>query len=166
MTTPQVILLVLFLVGLAFVLQMLSKMEHPKQTNTGNRAFEFQNWPVYRDAVILAKEAQRFSLSLPKNGNQSLSDQFRRASQSIALNIAEGSSRTTTRDKVNFMRIAKGSVFECAAIADLAIEFELLDLELYRFFQDKLANVGRMISGMIRHLEKSEEKKHQSAYGA
>ena len=71
--------------------------------------------------------------------------------------MEDGSSRTTTKDKVNFMRIAKGSVFECASIADLAFEFELMKIDQYRFFQDKLANVGRMISGMIRYLESHEK---------
>lgn len=105
---------------------------------------------------MIAKEVQKCCLGMPKTGNQSLSDQFRRASQSIPLNIAEGSSRTTTKDKVNFIRIAKGSVFECAAVADLAFEFQFIDFEIYRRFQSKLANVGRMLSGMIRHLEKAE----------
>src|SRR4051794_11152157 len=89
--------------------------------------FEFQNWPVYQQAVLVAKEAQKFCLAVPKNGNLSLCDQFRRASQSIVLNIAEGSSRTSTKDKINFVRVAKGSAFECAAIVDLAHEFDLLD---------------------------------------
>lgn len=121
-----------------------------------SRPFEFQNWPVYKRSVLVAKEAQRFCLAVPKNGNLSLCDQFKRASQSIVLNIAEGSSRTSTKDKINFVRVAKGSVFECAAIVDLAFEFELLDREKYAEFQDALANIGRMLSGLIRYLEKHQ----------
>ncbi|MCX6103021.1 MAG: four helix bundle protein [Proteobacteria bacterium] len=78
-----------------------------------------------------------------------MGDQFRRASQSIALNIAEGSSRTSGKDKINFLRIAEGSAFECAAISDLAKEFELMAFENHISFQSKLANIGRMLSGMI-----------------
>lgn len=110
---------------------------------------------MYKQAVFVAKEAQKFCLAVPKNGNLSLCDQFRRASQSVVLNIAEGSSRTSTKDKVNFVRVAKGSVFECAAIVDLAYEFGLLDREKHDAFQDMLANIGRMLSGIIRHFEKS-----------
>ena len=65
--------------------------------------FEFQNRPVYKRAVTVANEAQKFCLAVPKNGNLSLCDQFKRASQSIVLNITEGSSRTSTKDKVNFV---------------------------------------------------------------
>ena len=118
--------------------------------------FEFQNWPAYKQAVSVAKEAQKFCLAVPKNGNLSLCDQFKRASQSIVLNIAEGSSRTSIKDKVNFARVSKGSVFECAAIVDLALEFELLDKRKHTAFQDALANIGRMLSGIIRHFEKQQ----------
>jgi four helix bundle protein len=118
--------------------------------------FEFQKWPVYRQAVLVAKEAQKFCLAMPKNGNLALCDQFRRASQSIVLNIAEGSSRTSTKDKINFVRVSKGSVFECAAIVDLAYEFELLSRETHAESQGALANMGRMLSGIIRHFEKTQ----------
>lgn len=120
-----------------------------------SRPFEFQNWPVYKQAVLVAKEAQKFCLAVPKTGNISLCDQFRRASQSIVLNIAEGSSRTSAKDKINFVRVTMGSVFECAAIADLAHEFNLMERDQHAAFQDSLANIGRMLSGIIRHFEKS-----------
>lgn len=129
------------------------------QEQPNSKPFEFQIWPVYKRAVLVAKEAQRFCLSVPKTGNLSLCDQFRRASQSIVLNIAEGSSRTTLKDKINFVRVAKGSAFECVAIVDLAFEFDLMDRDKHAAFQDHLANIGRMLSGIIRHFEKSDSTK-------
>lgn len=128
----------------------------PSVRNLKARPFEFQNWPVYREAMIFAKRANKFCLGLPKTGNQSLGDQLRRASQSIPLNVAEGSSRGTSKDKINFLRISKGSVFECAAILDLAVEFGLLQQEDHQDLLEKLASLGRMLSGMIRHFERKE----------
>ncbi len=63
---------------------------------------------MYHQTVSVAKEAQKFCLAVPKAGNLSQSDQFRRAGQSIVLNIAEGSSRTGTKDEISFVRVAKG----------------------------------------------------------
>jgi four helix bundle protein len=126
--------------------------------------FEFQKWPVYVEARAFAVLAQKLCLKLPKTGTQSLGDQFRRASQSIVLNIAEGSTRTTAKDKINFLRIAKGSTFECVAISDLAMDFELLTQEEQQDYQSRLANIGRMLSGMIRYWEKAPERKPSTSY--
>ncbi len=46
-------------------------------------------------------------------------DQWLRASQSIPLNIAEGNGKTADADRRRYFEIARGSVFECAAIQDV-----------------------------------------------
>ena len=42
-----------------------------------------------------------------------LKNQFGKASLSMMLNLAEGSSKVGTRDRRNFIVIARGSTFEC-----------------------------------------------------
>lgn len=56
------------------------------------------------------------ALSLPGY----LKDQILRASSSIALNLAEGSSKPTRRDQLKFFHIALASLRECQAALDLA----------------------------------------------
>ncbi len=48
-------------------------------------------------------------------------DQWLRASQSIPLNIAEGNGKTAAADRRRYFEIARGSVFECAAIQDVLV---------------------------------------------
>src|SRR5436305_8891034 len=112
-------------------------------------SFEFQNWPVYERALDFVAQAYRLCSDLPKDSATGLRDQLRRASQSIPLNIAEGCSRYTGRDKANFFRIARGSVFECVAILDVAKKLELADRELGELFKN-LETIGRMLSGLIK----------------
>ena len=45
-----------------------------------------------------------------------LKDQLLRASTSIALNLAEGRGRRTTKDQLKFFNIALGSIRECETI--------------------------------------------------
>lgn len=49
-----------------------------------------------------------------------LKDQILRASSSIALNLAEGSGRSTFKDQLRFFHISLGSVRECQAVLHLA----------------------------------------------
>ena len=49
-----------------------------------------------------------------------LKDQILRASSSIALNLAEGSGRSTQKDQLRFFHISLGSLRECQAALDLS----------------------------------------------
>ena len=48
-----------------------------------------------------------------------LKDQLERASQSVVLNLAEGSGKPTRRDKARFYAIAFGSLREVQAVFDI-----------------------------------------------
>ena len=52
-------------------------------------------------------------------------DQWVRASQSIPLNIAEGNGKTAAADRRRYFEIARGSVFECAAIPEQVRECDV-----------------------------------------
>jgi len=60
------------------------------------------------------------------NFDHTTNDQIRRASFSIMLNIAEGSSRFSNKDRKNFMVVARGSAFESAAILEYLKEINLI----------------------------------------
>ena len=48
-----------------------------------------------------------------------LRDQLGRAASSVALNLAEGSAKSSARDRLRFYEIALGSVRECEAVMQL-----------------------------------------------
>ena len=59
-----------------------------------------------------------------------LQEQLLRAASSIAMNLAEGSAKTSVKDKQRFYQIAFGSLRECQVILQLegVANPELLDL--------------------------------------
>ena len=79
--------------------------------------FEFQNLTVYQKAKLFHRQSiQLVEKHQIKNYSK---DQLKRASFSIALNIAEGSGRFSKADRKNFFVISRSSVFECVAILDI-----------------------------------------------
>lgn len=82
---------------------------------------------------------------MPRDSVTGLRDQLRRASQSVPLNIAEACSRYSSKDKANFWRGAKGSVFECVAILDLVESLGYLSADCHIELQLELENIGKML---------------------
>jgi four helix bundle protein len=118
-------------------------------------SFEFQKWPVYQSALELVRLSYELCAELPKDSATGLRDQLRRASQSIPLNIAEGSVRYTSRDKANFFRIARGSVFECVAVVDLVVKLGFAKRD-YRELLSSFETLSRMLSGLINYVESEQ----------
>ena len=73
---------------------------------------------VYGVALDCAAWAYTVCRAL-KGLDRPMRDQLVRASQSIALNIAEGCGKIPPADRGRFLQIASGSARECGAILDI-----------------------------------------------
>ena len=76
-----------------------------------------------------------------------IKDQLKRASLSIVLNIAEGTSRLSKADQRHFFVTGRGSVYECYVIVDL-IDFP--DSEVHKSVQMRLEEVSKMLYSLIK----------------
>jgi len=77
------------------------------------KAKTFQDLLVWQKAHSFVLLVYEISETFPKSEMFGLTSQFRRASVSIAANIAEGFRKTGIRDKLRFYNIAQGSLEEC-----------------------------------------------------
>lgn len=75
--------------------------------------FDFQKLSVYQKAKTINQAI--IALLAENDFDRHVKDQLKRASFSIMLNIAEGSSRFSNKDRRYFMIIARGSAFESVA---------------------------------------------------
>lgn len=67
---------------------------------------------IWKDAVAFAGAVYKCTAAFPQEERYGLASQLRRASVSVASNIAEGSKRLPSDNK-NFLRYALGSLAEC-----------------------------------------------------
>ena len=120
--------------------------------------FEFQNWDVYQRSIKMVTQCRSISNQNKAIGIKGFNDQLTRASLSIPLNIAEGISRFGVKEKLNFLRVAKGSVFECVACLDVLFDLECLEISEYRKLVKELSEIGKMLSGLIRAVKERDSK--------
>lgn len=113
--------------------------------------FDFEKLDVYQKAKHFNKEVYSF-LRNSKTIDSVSKNQLRRASLSIMLNIAEGSSRFSKPDRRNFFVISRGSAFECAAIFDFLKHETILSEEEFTQFYGKADELSRMLFKMIGNL--------------
>lgn len=81
--------------------------------------FKFEELRVYQVTLELNDDIYLLTKKFPKDEMFGLTNQLRRASVSVSLNIAEGTSRTK-KDFRHFLDIARGSCFECVAVLTIA----------------------------------------------
>ena len=93
----------------------------------------------------------------PKHEVYGLSSQMRRASVSIASNLAEGSARRTRRDFRQFVIIARGS--NCELQTQLLVATRLgYAFEAKLNQAESLAlDVGRMLNGLSNFLKRNQD---------
>ena len=73
---------------------------------------DFTEMPVWQLAIEIVKEVYKLTEKLPKREDYALCGQLRKASVSIAGNIAEGFGRGHKADKINFYYYPRGSANE------------------------------------------------------
>ena len=117
--------------------------------------FEFRSFSLYTKARSLYKDLFNLAKSL-NTENRFTKDQLSRASMSIVLNIAEGSSRFTDKERKYFFTVARGSVIECVAILDLLTDQKIISEEQQAQLIAQADEISRMLFSMIRKANQNE----------
>lgn len=117
-----------------------------------NNKFYFENLEVYQRALRFVNNVYDETKGWPKEYLFSLTDQLRRASASIALNIAEGASRTTP-DFKRFITISRSSCHECVPIIEIAFEQKLINSKIKDEWLNELVVLSKMLNRLRINLK-------------
>jgi len=79
----------------------------------------FETLRIYQESLVGVKLVYELTNKPEFKRNFSLTDQIRRASNSVVANIAEGYGRRTKADRAQFYTIAVGSANEVIAFIDI-----------------------------------------------
>ncbi len=106
----------------------------------------FESLEFYQDSLKLLKATYRLANELPNYERYNLSDQMRRASCSILLNIAESYGRYHYLERLRFLYIARGSLSETLSsfiIAESLGYCTTEQLNWVRSLKEKIEREGR-----------------------
>lgn len=111
----------------------------------------FRKLKVYDKSIDLGCVIRKTVKKFPKEEMYALSQQFRRAVDSIALNIAEGSGNSSEKEFSKFLDYSIRSAYECTCCLDIALRNEFITKETY----DQLFAQTDEIIAMLVGLQKS-----------
>lgn len=117
----------------------------------------YQNLDVWKSAMILVKEVYALSRDFPKEELYGLTSQTRRAATSIPANIAEGVGRNYKKDTIQFLHIARGSLYELETLLKIAVMADILQEEQLLKLTPLLDDVFRLLNGLINYMEKNSQ---------
>jgi four helix bundle protein len=116
--------------------------------------FRFRDFRVYKDARVFRTLIYNTSSKFPDDERFALIDQIRRAVNSILLNIAEGSNRSTDKDFARFLHTALSSLEEVVACVDIALDEHYLDQDTHANLIFNAEILGKQIIGFMKIVKK------------
>lgn len=113
---------------------------------------KLENLEIYQRSIDLSTSIYNLTQKWPREHAFGITDQFRRASLSISLNIAEGYGRSR-KDFQRFLLISRGSCYECLPILAVARKLTLVSSAMYTSLYNEIIEITKMISSLHKKLE-------------
>lgn len=107
---------------------------------------------VWQRAMDVVIEVYKLVKLLPKEETYALSDQMRRSAVSIPSNIAEGQGRNSTKEYLQFLSIAKGSICELETQLIICNKTNYLTAEQTAAVEEMLQETGKMLNALMKKL--------------
>lgn len=108
---------------------------------------------IWQKSIDLAVEVYKLSSAFPKEEVYGLTSQIRRAVASISLNIAEGYGRNTTKNYINSLYIAKGSLQEVESALLLSTRLNFTTEDDCQKANSLIVEELKMFNSLIHSLE-------------
>ena len=126
---------------------------------SGDRGFE--SLEFYQDSLKLLKAAYKLADNLPNHERYNLSDQIRRASCSILLNISEGYGRYHYLERLRFLYIARGSLAETLSAFIIAENLGYCNDEQLNWVRKLKEKIEQNLNGYCRFIKSQQQGKNE-----
>jgi four helix bundle protein len=107
---------------------------------------------VWKKSMELVTDIYKVTQTSLKEELYGLTNQLRRASVSVPANIAEGWGRGTTREYIQFLRIARGSRLELETLMTISHNLGYVTQDQESISQ-KIQEINKMMNALINSLK-------------
>jgi len=123
--------------------------------SSDDNLFSFQDLKVWQKAVDFAEKVIRAIDQLDSTRRHyRLIEQLEAASTSVAMNIAEGKGRQTTKEFIQFLYIARGSLFEVVTLLMIVQRVGWMNENTTMEFKKLALEITKMLNSMIKSMRK------------
>ena len=106
---------------------------------------------VWKKSINLTTEIYNLTGKFPKEEIYGITSQIRRASVSVAANLAEGAARNTQKEFIQFLYISLGSLSELET--ELMIATNIGYMKDNSIF-DEISDIRKMLLGLISSIKR------------
>ena len=117
----------------------------------------FRDLQIWQRSLDLSILIYGHTVNFPKEEQFGLTSQLRRASTSVPLNIAEGWGRGSNKSFANFLKIARGSLFEVETILEICFRLDYIKYETIETLRNEIEQIGKMINSFIKKLDNNND---------
>jgi len=110
--------------------------------------FSFEKLNVWVNSKELVTEIYKLTRNFPDEEKFGLTNQLRRASISIASNLAEGTSRQTNKDKAHFSTMAFSSLMEVLNQLIIAKDLNYISDSDYKNLRTHIEKISNMLNAL------------------
>ncbi|HET6528178.1 MAG TPA: four helix bundle protein [Balneolaceae bacterium] len=103
---------------------------------------------VWRKSIQLITGVYKATNSFPREEKFGLVSQMRRASVSIASNISEGASRSSSKERKRFYEIARSSLVELDTQLEISLKLQFISKPQIKVLGDLMNEVFAMLTAM------------------
>jgi four helix bundle protein len=111
----------------------------------------FEKLNVWQDAMDLVELVYMTAKTLPDDEKFGLSSQMKRCSVSISSNLAEGTSRTSNKDKARFSTIAFSSTMELLCQVEICKRLGFINEEEHLNLRKNILKVSNKINALKKY---------------
>lgn len=113
----------------------------------------FRDLRVWQVAHKLTLEVYRITSLFPDSEKFGIISQIRRSSSSVAANIVEGHARKSTKEFLQFLFQARGSLAETQYFLILAYDLKYVQKIKFEELQSEYEQLGKQLNALITSLK-------------